>query len=239
MPGDQHRSKMRRRPHQQQLQLAQRLRRAQLVHVVDHQPHLIGQRLQARQQPLDDRPAIQVRRRGQRPHQRRTGRGLPQRIEHRDPESLRIMLLPRHRHPRGALLQARRTDPRPQQERLPAPGRRRHLGNAPGPAEPLEQRRAGYDPAPDHRSGCTGGNGCTDTGTTDQGVTAGSALISAAGVYPAQRSDGRLGGQQVQERRSGISGRVSVWAHKHRFEPSISRAAYRSIGRWSQTHRLA
>jgi hypothetical protein len=52
-------------------------------------------------------------------------------------------------------------------------------------------------------------------------VAAGFTLTSAAGVYPAQRSDGRIGGQQVQQRRSGISDRVSVWAHSHRFEPSI------------------
>ena len=158
MPGGEHAPQLRRGAHQQQLKLAQHLGRAQLVHIVDHQPGPIVQRLQVLQQSLDDRPAIQVRRRGQGPHHGRTGRGLPERTEHRDPEPLRIALFPLHRHPCRALGQARRTDPRPQQERLPAPGRRRHLGDAPGSAEPLEQRAARYDPAPDR------GNGCTDTG---------------------------------------------------------------------------
>jgi hypothetical protein len=44
-------------------------------------------------------------------------------------------------------------------------------------------------------------------------MTAGFTLTSAAGVYPAQPSDGHIGGQQVHKRRSGISDRVNVWAH--------------------------
>jgi hypothetical protein len=159
MAGGEHAPQLRRGAHQQQLELAQGLGRAQLVHIVDHQPGLILQRLQVFQQSLDDRPAIHVRRLGQRPHHGRTGRGLPERIEHRDPEPLRIALFPRHRHPCGALGQARRADLGPQQERLPAPRRRRHLGDAPGPAKPLEQRAARDDPAPDRGDGCTGTGG--------------------------------------------------------------------------------
>ena len=159
MAGSEHAPQLRRGTHQQQLKLAQHLGRAQLVHIVDHQPGPILQRLQVLQQSLDDRPAIEVRRRGQRPHHGRTGGSLLERTEHQDPEPLRIAFFPPHRHPCGALGQARRTDPRPQQERLPAPGRRRHLGDAPGSAEPLEQRAARYDPAPDRGDGCTGTGG--------------------------------------------------------------------------------
>ena len=103
MPGGEHAPQLRRGAHQQQLKLAQRLGRAQLVHIVDHQPGLILQRLQVLQQPLDDRPAVQVRRRGQMPHHGRTSRGLPERTEHRHPEALRIALFPLHRHPCSAL----------------------------------------------------------------------------------------------------------------------------------------
>ena len=46
--------------HDQQLQLAQRLSGVQLVRVVDHQPQRLVQRTEVRQQPLDDRPAVQV-----------------------------------------------------------------------------------------------------------------------------------------------------------------------------------
>lgn len=43
-----------------------------------------------------------------------------QRSQHRQPEPLRISLAAPHRHPRGALLQARLADPRSQQDRLAA-----------------------------------------------------------------------------------------------------------------------
>jgi hypothetical protein len=82
VPGGQHDPQLLRAAHQQQLQLALRLGRAQLVGIVNQQPGRVLQRLQVRQQPLDDRPAIQIWCRGQRPHQRRTGRGLPERIEY-------------------------------------------------------------------------------------------------------------------------------------------------------------
>ena len=98
------------------------------------------------QQPLHDRPAVQVWRRRQRPHQRRPGRRVPQRVGHRDPEPLRITLPALHRHPRRAPGQARLADPRPQQECLPAPRRRRHLGDPRCCRQPPEQRAAGRRP---------------------------------------------------------------------------------------------
>ena len=64
-------SRQRAATHQQQLQLAARLGRPQLLHVVDHQPEPVLQPHQVRQQPLGDRPPVQVRRRRQLPHQSR------------------------------------------------------------------------------------------------------------------------------------------------------------------------
>jgi len=69
MPGGQHEPQLGRRAHQQQLQLPPRLVRTQLMQVVDHQPQPALQRRQVLQQPLHDRPPVQIRRRRQRAHQ--------------------------------------------------------------------------------------------------------------------------------------------------------------------------
>ena len=148
MPGGQHEPQPRRGPHDQQLQLPQRIR-AQLVHVIDHQPQPVLQRRQVRQQPLGDRPPVQIRRRRHRLHQRRPRGRLAQRAQHRQPEPLRIALIPPGRHPRGAPGQARLADPGPQQHRLAAARRRRHHGH-PGlpPSRPNSPGRATTPPAP-------------------------------------------------------------------------------------------
>ena len=57
------------------------------VHIIDHQPDPIFQRRQVLQQPLHHRPAVQVRRRRQLPHQPRPRSGLPQRAQHRQPRT--------------------------------------------------------------------------------------------------------------------------------------------------------
>jgi hypothetical protein len=79
MPGGQHEPQLRRSPQYQQLQLAQRFGRPELVHVVDHQPDPVLQRRQVLQESLNDCPPIQVRGRRKRPHQRRPGRSLASR----------------------------------------------------------------------------------------------------------------------------------------------------------------
>jgi hypothetical protein len=144
MPGGQHEPQPHRRSHDQQLQLPQRLR-AQLMHVVDHQPDLVRERRQVAEQPLGDRPAVQVRCGGQRADQPGAGGRLAQRAEHRQPELLRITLAAPGRHPRRALGQARLADPRSQQHGLAAAGRRGHRGHPGRPSEPIEQPGAGYD----------------------------------------------------------------------------------------------
>ena len=77
------------------------------MHVVDDQPDPVPQRAQVRQQPLDDRPPVQIRRRGQGPDERRTGRRGPQRVGHRGPEPPRIVILLLHRHLGGMLREGR------------------------------------------------------------------------------------------------------------------------------------
>jgi len=47
MPGGDHEAQLLRSPHEQQLQLAQRIR-AQLLHVVDHEPNQVRERGQVR-----------------------------------------------------------------------------------------------------------------------------------------------------------------------------------------------
>ena len=155
VPGGQHEPQLRRGPHQQQLQLPQRLRRAQLMHVIDHQPEPVIQCRQVLQQPFHDRPPVQIRRRRQLPHQPRARRRPAQRAQHRQPEPLRITLATCHRHPRGALREIRLGDPGPQQDRLPAPRRRRHHRH-PRRLEPPEQPRTRNHPSRTPASGPAG-----------------------------------------------------------------------------------
>ena len=110
MPGRQHEPQRRRRPHDQQLKLPQRVT-TQLVDIVDHQPGRLVQRRQIRQQPLHDRPPIQVRRRGQLLHQPGTGCCPAQRAGYQQPQPSRIPLIASHRYPRGALGPAGLADP--------------------------------------------------------------------------------------------------------------------------------
>ncbi len=145
MPGGEHEPQLLWRPHHQQLQLLLRLGRAQLVQVVDHEIDPVLQRRQILQQPLGDRPPVQVRRRRQRLHQHQPRGRLAQRVEHRQPELLRIPLAAPDRHPRGAARRARLADPRSQQDRLPAARRGRYHGHAGRRPEPLEQPGTGND----------------------------------------------------------------------------------------------
>jgi hypothetical protein len=143
MPGRQHEPQRFRRAHDQQLQLAPRLARAQFVHVIDDQPDRVLQWHQVLQQPLGDDPPVQIGRPRQLPHQHRPRCRLAQCAEHRQPEPLRIALVASRRHPRHALGQACLSNPRPQQDCLAAPRRRRDHGHALRGAQPLGQPRAG------------------------------------------------------------------------------------------------
>ena len=142
MPGRQHEPQPRRRSHHQQLQLPQRVR-AQLVHVIDHQPQGLFQRRQVIQQPFNQRPPAEVRCRRHRPYQPGPGARLAQRLKHRLPEPLRVTLLPPRRYPRRPPRRPSPGDPRPQQYRLAAAGRRRHYRHPRRPPEPRKQCRPG------------------------------------------------------------------------------------------------
>ena len=106
VPGQEHEPKHSRCPHQQQLQLTERIGRPQLVEVVDHQPEPVLQRRQVLQQPLHDRPPVQIRRRRQLRTSRETqapSPGAPRAPTSRTAEDRAPS---RHRHPRGAVRQA-------------------------------------------------------------------------------------------------------------------------------------
>ena len=152
--GD-HEAKLGRRAHQEQLELAQRLWRAQLVQVVDHEPDTVLERRQVLQQPLDDPSAVEGRRRRESPH---GGRGAAERVDHRDPEPLRVALLVPDRHPRHCVREPRVSDPRPDEQCLAAPRGRRDRNDPACPLEPLEQRAAKNDPVR-HGSGLGGACG--------------------------------------------------------------------------------
>jgi DNA-binding beta-propeller fold protein YncE len=117
---------------------------------------------------LGDRPPVQIRRRRQRAHQRRPGRSLAQRAQHRQPEPLRIPLIPSHRHPGGAPGQPRPPDPGPQQHRFTV-GSGGRLNAAPGspfPAQGLGPFGSEFRPAnPDQLFVSNAHNTATDSGT--------------------------------------------------------------------------
>ncbi len=157
MPGGQHEAQLRRGAHHQQLQLPQRLFRAQLVHVVDHQPQPVLQRRQVRQQPLDDRPPVQVRRRRQLPAPAPTP---PPSGAARPAPTARTAA--DHARPRPTGTHAARSarpasaDPGPQQHRLAAARRRRHHRHPRLRRQPPEQPRTGHDTSRTRTSGAAG-----------------------------------------------------------------------------------
>ena len=164
------------------------------MRVVDHQPQPLWQRSQVRQQTLHHRPAVQIRRRGQRPHQRRSGHRATQRVSDRDPEQPRIALAPVHRDPRHVLGQAGRGGPGPHEHGLPAPRRGRYLNHAFGFGQPPEQRVARHDPFRDSRSARNiNGPGPVKT-DRERSQLAGSELTCAAnsgcGGHPSMESPG-------------------------------------------------
>jgi hypothetical protein len=148
MPGGEHKSQLPRGSHDQQLQLSQRLIRAQFVHIIDDQPDRVRQRGQVRQQPLDDRPPVQIWRRGHGLHQHRPRGRLTQRIQHRQPEPLRVSHTAADRHPRNTARQPQLATPRAKQHRLAAARRSRHHRHPARRREPKSLGRATIPRAP-------------------------------------------------------------------------------------------
>jgi hypothetical protein len=138
----------RRQAGQQQLELGERVGRAQLVQVVDHEHDALVKRGQIGDQALDHRAAVELRR----------GCGLldrrvavhcgPQRLDHRAPEALCVFLSTLDRSPGDAPSKLPMVDPGGQQQRLPAARRRRDNRDAARdrPVEDLEEPLAGHQP---------------------------------------------------------------------------------------------
>jgi hypothetical protein len=192
MPGGEHKSQLPRGSHDQQLQLSQRLIRAQFVHIIDDQPDRVRQRGQVRQQPLDDRPPVQIWRRGHGLHQHRPRGRLTQRIQHRQPEPLRVSHTAADRHPRNTARQPQLATPRAKQHRLAAARRSRHHRHPARRREPAKKPGASDDSSRtgtggigqcsgrlhgrDHRTPsavCLGSEGCKRHGTIRAGCSPG------------------------------------------------------------------
>ena len=142
----QHHAQLRRQLGEEQLEQPQRLRRAQLVQIVDQQHDRPVQRPEVGQQPLDDRLAAERRRRSDALD---GAIGAGQRVDDRQPEALRIALAAFHGDRGDAIGDPRGLDPGPQEDGLAAPGGRtheHHLARA-GRRQPVEQRPPRDEPA--------------------------------------------------------------------------------------------
>ena len=91
---------------QQCLELGERLRRGELVQVVDHQHNRLLQRLELGTQTLDHRGSFELGRRREPLHESLGADRGAQLLDQRKPETLRILLAPLHRHPGGPIAQA-------------------------------------------------------------------------------------------------------------------------------------
>ena len=151
MAGGQHEPQPRGRAHEQQLQLARRLGRAQLVHVVDHQPEPgtvpVRPDRSAAARPPSSRPdreppsgaaPASTRRPCPAARRARTARTAAGRVLRPGPAPTRPAPPDRSRRSRSAAGASSRSRPR------------RHLGHAPGRAEQLEKSGPGHHPVP-HR----------------------------------------------------------------------------------------
>ena len=132
---------------QEVLEQAQRVGGPQLMEVVDDQDERLVERAQVRQQTVDDGVAAE-RRRGADPLDEpfpadRSGH----RIDHRQPEVLRVLFAALDRDPRDPVGKA--FGPRSQEDRLPAARRRAHEQHARWSAggQRTEQGAAGNPPA--------------------------------------------------------------------------------------------
>ena len=122
--------------HDQQLQLAQRLGRAQLVQVIDHQPDPVVQRGEIGQQPFDDRPAVEIGRRHQGPDQLRPGAPSP--AARRVPKARTAA----GHAPRPAPVPTRPVPPGPPRRSRKRAGASSRFRAAPTPRSPAPPRRA-------------------------------------------------------------------------------------------------
>ena len=122
--GRQDHPELRRPAGEQLLELRQRVRGEQLVQVVDHEHDGLLERAQPRDEAFEDGCAIESGRRGQLLDGPMLSGSAPQRIDDREPEALRVVLVALDRHERRPLAQAGGIEPRLEQDRLAAAGGR-------------------------------------------------------------------------------------------------------------------
>jgi hypothetical protein len=129
----QYRVHLRRKAGQQPGQLRDRLRRGQLVQIINHQRDAPGSIGELRQHPVDHRRRVEVRCRCWRFRLAGRGRSVTDRVEQGQPELLGVLLVALHLQRGEPAWLLRTAGPGAQQRRLPAAGRRRddrHLRHA-------------------------------------------------------------------------------------------------------------
>ncbi len=116
----QHHAERRRDPGEEALQQPQRVGRAQLVEVVDHQYDGLLEPVEAGQQRLDDAVPAEGGGRADALDQALLVHRAGQRIDHGQPEVLRVLLVALDRHPGHGIGPGAGPHPRPQHHRLAA-----------------------------------------------------------------------------------------------------------------------
>ena len=156
----QHRVHLRRKVGQQPGQLCRRLRRAQLVQVIDDQRDAVGGIGQLREHPAGYRRGIGPGCGGRRFRVVGRADGMAYRVEQGQPEELRVVLAGRHLNDGQSTRLARMVGPRAKQRGLPAAGRSRDDRHLPD-RRPIQggHKITPVDPPggyPVHRHACLG-----------------------------------------------------------------------------------
>ena len=161
----QHHAQRRRDPGEEALQQPQRVGRAQLVEVVDHQHDGLLEPVEAGQQRLDDAVPAEGRGRADALDQALLVHRAGQRIDHRQPEVLRVLLVALDRHPGDGIARGAGPHPRPQQHRLAAARRGAEQDHLAASGARKERRRAlGAGPAAPWRAAAPRARGWRDRG---------------------------------------------------------------------------
>ena len=200
---------------EQELQLRLRIRRAQLVQIVDHEHDRLIERLELRDQAPHQPFAVELRRRRELLDEPVPADRGAQPLDDRQPEALGVAFVALHQHPGRSGAEPRFIDPRANQHGLPAAGRRR------------DER---YSSGDSGRQALVQRSSCDDARSADADrlLRSTHAVIVARGWNGQQRS--RVDGSRSFARRAGgPGGRRSVpargtWsARLSRLVPRVSR----------------
>ena len=112
-------------PREQELQLRLRIRRDQLVQIVDHEHDGLIERLELRDEAPHEPVAVELRRRRELLHEAVPADRGAQPLDDRQPEALGVAFVALDQHPGCSCAEPRFIDPRAKQHGLPAAGRRR------------------------------------------------------------------------------------------------------------------